>query len=157
MRASVRDLRAHVPSGQKRTNFSYSNVLTCQRRANFSPWRANVPKGLPSFQLRLPEGLRIFQLFSKELYFFTYLIYLYLICFIYLPTSGIRTVDPPPLPPRKTAPRLGLWFWSRLGLVLGLGGNQTIAPEENFPLVRVTVWVMLVLELGDNFPREQLS
>ena len=101
MRASVRDLRAHVPSCQKRTNFSYSNVLTCQRRANFSPWRANVPKGLPSFQLRLPEGLRIFQLFSKELYFFTYLIYLYLICFIYLPTSGIRTVDPPPPPPEE--------------------------------------------------------
>ena len=42
-------------------------------------------------------------------------------------------------PPRKTAPRLELGFESRLGLVLGLGGNQTIVPEENYPLVRVRV------------------
>ena len=34
-------------------------------------------------------------------------------------------------PPRKIAHRSGLGFGSRLGLVLGLGGNQTIAPEEN--------------------------
>ena len=45
-------------------------------------------------------------------------------------------------PPSKIAPQLGLGFWSRLGLVLGLGGsNQTIAPEENCTLVRVKVWV----------------
>ena len=38
-------------------------------------------------------------------------------------------------------PRLGLGFESRLGLVLGLGGHQTIAPEENCSLVRVKGWV----------------
>ena len=36
-------------------------------------------------------------------------------------------------------PRLGLGFGSRLELVLGLRGNQTIGLEENCPLVRVRV------------------
>ena len=36
-------------------------------------------------------------------------------------------------PPRKIITQLGLWFGSRLGLVLGLGVDQTIAPEENDP------------------------
>ena len=40
----------------------------------------------------------------------------------------------------ENCPRLGLGFGSRLGLVLGLQGNQTIA-EENSPLVRVWVRV----------------
>ena len=40
---------------------------------------------------------------------------------------------PPSPPPEENCPRLGLEFWSRLGLILGLGGNQTIAPEEKFP------------------------
>ena len=43
---------------------------------------------------------------------------------------GIRTI----------APRLGLGFESKLGLVLGFGGNQTIVPEENCPPVRVRGW-----------------
>ena len=52
---------------------------------------------------------------------------------------------------RKIAPRLGLGFGSRLGLVLGLGDNQANAPEENcFPRLG------LVLGLGGNFPRGQL-
>ena len=52
-------------------------------------------------------------------------------------------------PLRKIAPQLGLGFWSRLGLVLGLGwGNQTIAPEENSTLVRVKVWVKVSLGVG---------
>ena len=37
-----------------------------------------------------------------------------------------QTVAPPP--PSKIAPRLGLGFGWRLGLVLGLGDNQAIAP-----------------------------
>ena len=45
------------------------------------------------------------------------------------------------LPTRKIARRLRLEFSSRLGLVLGLGVNQTIAPKENRPPVRVRVWL----------------
>ena len=41
------------------------------------------------------------------------------------------------LPPRKIVPRLELGFQSRIGLVLGLGQNQAIAPEDNYPLVGV--------------------
>ena len=59
--------------------------------------------------------------------------------------------------PKKIAPRLGLGFRSRLGLVLGLGSNQIIAPEQNCPLVRVRVWVRISLRLGGNFPPGQLS
>ena len=46
-------------------------------------------------------------------------------------------------PPGKIASQLRLGFWSRLGLILGLGGetNQTIALEKNCILVRVKVWV----------------
>ena len=56
-------------------------------------------------------------------------------------------------PPRKIAPRLGLGFRSKLGLVLGLGGggNQTIAPEKNWPLVRVRVWVRVIFEVGRKY------
>ena len=32
-----------------------------------------------------------------------------------------------------------------------MGGNQTIAPEENSPLVRVRVELRLLLGLGSNF------
>ena len=52
------------------------------------------------------------------------------------------------LPPHeKIAPQLGLGFGSRLGLVLGLGGNQTSAPEENCPLLALGFWLGLVLRL----------
>ena len=40
-------------------------------------------------------------------------------------------------PQRKIAPWLGLGFGSRLGLVLGSGDNQTIAPEKKCNLFRV--------------------
>ena len=62
---------------------------------------------------------------------------------------GIRTIAPPP---RKVAPHLGLGFRSRLGLVLGLGGNQKIAPEKNWLLVRVRVWVRVSFKVGRQFP-----
>ena len=60
-------------------------------------------------------------------------------------------------PPRKNASRLGLGFWSRLRLVLGLrggrggGGDQTIFPEENCPAVRVRVWTRLSFGVGWQF------
>ena len=63
------------------------------------------------------------------------------------------------LPPKENCPpRLGLGFGSRLGLILGLGGNQTIAPEENYSPVRFRVWVRVSFGvggsdfLGRNFP-----
>ena len=61
------------------------------------------------------------------------------------------------LPPRKIAPWFGLGFGSRLGLVLGLGGNQVIVPKENCLTVRVRVWVRVSFEVGGNFPWGQLS
>ena len=77
------------------------------------------------------------------------------------------------LPPRKIVPRLELGFQSRIGLVLGLGQNQAIAPEDNYPLVRVRVWVRISFGVGGwvwclfvwggggggggNFPPGQLS
>ena len=42
-------------------------------------------------------------------------------------------------------------FGSRLGLVLGLGGNQTIAPEEICPPVRVKGWVRVSFGVGGQF------
>ena len=44
-------------------------------------------------------------------------------------------------PPLKISLQFRLGFGSRSGLVLGLGGNQTIAPEENCPPVKVRVWL----------------
>ena len=60
-------------------------------------------------------------------------------------------------PPRKNASRLGLGFWSRLRLVLGLRGGrgrgrkQTIVPEENSTSVRVMVWTRLSFGVGWQF------
>ena len=71
----------YVPTCQRANK--RANVLTCQRRANFSTWRpnvprrasiltwrANLPKGVPFFQLRLPNGVPIFKLFFKRIMFF---------------------------------------------------------------------------------------
>ena len=58
---------------------------------------------------------------------------------------------------RTSPPRLGLGFRSRSGLVLGLGGNQTIPPEENRPRLGLRFGLGLVLGLGGNFPRGKLS
>ena len=49
--------RANMPKAYQRLFFMYQrankrpNVPTCQRRANFSTWRINVPKGMSIFQL----------------------------------------------------------------------------------------------------------
>ena len=65
-----------------------------------------------------------------------------------------NSLRPPPLPPPgKIAHWLGLAFQSRSGLLLGLGDNQTIAPKQNFPLVRVKVWLRVNFGVGGNFPR----
>ena len=54
----------------------------------------------------------------------------------------------------KIAPELGLGFGPRWRLVLELGGNQTISPEENCPLrLGLGFGLGLVLGFGDNFPR----
>ena len=45
-----------------------NNVSTCQRRANFSIWRANVPKGVLIFRIYLSKGVAIFQLFFKRIF-----------------------------------------------------------------------------------------
>ena len=50
--------------------------------------------------------------------------------------------------PEENCPQLGLGFPSKSGLVLGLGGNQTIAPEKNCPLVRVRVWLRVSFGVG---------
>ena len=39
-------------------------------------------------------------------------------------------------------------FGSRSGLVLGLGGNQKIAPKENCSLVRVRAWFRFSFAVG---------
>ena len=54
-------------------------------------------------------------------------------------------------PPGKIAPRLVLGFVSRSGLVLMLGGNQTITPEENCRPVRVRVWVRVSFGVEGQF------
>ena len=51
-------------------------------------------------------------------------------------------------PPRKITPWLGLGFGSRLVSVLGLGGDQLIAPDENCLPVRVGVWIRVSFGVG---------
>ena len=54
-------------------------------------------------------------------------------------------------PRRKIVPWLGLEFVSRLGLVLGLGGNQTIATKTNWPPGIVRVWVRVSFVVWGQF------
>ena len=60
--------------------------------------------------------------------------------------------DSCPPPPEEYCPQLGLRFGPRWGLVLGLGGNQTIAPPENSPRLGLGFGLGLVLGLRGNFP-----
>ena len=61
-----------------------ANVWTYHRHANFSTWRANVPKRMSFSQLRLPEGVQIFRLFFKRFIFFIYLLNMFYIFCIFL-------------------------------------------------------------------------
>ena len=47
--------------------------------------------------------------------------------------------------------------WVKLRVSFRVGGNQTIAPEENCPQLGLGFGLGLVLGLGGNFPQEQLS
>ena len=60
------------------------------------------------------------------------------------------------LPLRKIAPRLGVGFGSKLGLVLGLGATRQL-PRGKLPPVRDNGWVRISFGVGGNFPRGQLS
>ena len=57
--------------------------------------------------------------------------------------------------PEENCPRLGLGFVSSFGLVLGFGATRQL------PLRKIATWLGLelglVLGLGANFPRGQLS
>ena len=66
---------------------------------------------------------------------------------------GIRTIAPR----GKLLPRLGLGFGSRSGLVLVLMGNQTIAPEENCPPVRVRICFRASFGVGGGIFLQQPS
>ena len=61
------------------------------------------------------------------------------------------TKYPDNCPPRKIAPRLGFGFGSRLGLVLGLSGNQTSVPRKIVPLLWLRVSVRVSFGLGAVF------
>ena len=52
------------------------------------------------------------------------------------------------LPPEKNCPLVRLEFGSRLGLVLGLGGNQTVTPWKIVHQLGLGVGLGLVLGLG---------
>ena len=55
------------------------------------------------------------------------------------------------MPLEESCPRLELGFESRSELVLGFGGNQTITPKENYPPVRVRVWLRVSFGVGGKF------
>ena len=67
-----------------------------------------------------------------------------------------KTIKPFPLESIRTIAPLGLGSGSRLGFALGLGGNQVIAPEENYPQVRLGFGLGLVLGLGRQFSSGKL-
>ena len=62
-------------------------------------------------------------------------------------------------PPRKNASRLGLGFWSRLRLVLGLRGEPDNCPRrkqslsQGYGLDQTQFWGWVAILLRDNCPR----
>ena len=60
-------------------------------------------------------------------------------------------------PPGKIAPRLVLGFVSRSGLVLILGGKQTITPRKIAAQLGLGFGLGLILGLRGNLPQWQLS
>ena len=126
-------LHANVPAclvRQKRSNFLYL-------RANVSTWFASVSRGMPTFQAFL---LTKCYMEISILYYYEQILH-YTWYYKRHEYDGIRTI----------VPRLALKFESRLGLVLGLEGNQKIAPDENWSPVRVSFG-----NSGGNLPRGQL-
>ena len=69
---------------------------------------------------------------------------------------GIQTVAPPPFL-RKITPWLGLGFWSRLGLVLGLGATRQLLWRKFALWLGSGFGLGLVFGVGGNFPCRQLS
>ena len=66
--------------------------------------------------------------------------------------NGIRTIVS-----RGKLPLLRVGIWVKVRLVLGLGGNQTIAHEKKWPRLGLEFRLGLILGLGGNFPRGHLS
>ena len=54
-------------------------------------------------------------------------------------------------------PRVRVGVCVKVRISFRVGGNQTIAPEDNCSPVRVRVWVRVSFGVGSNFPRVQLS
>ena len=71
--------------------------------------------------------------------------------------SNLKLPPPPPPPPPTTAPRIGLRFRSRLGLVLGFGeggwATRQLPRRKSVPWLGLRIGLGLVLVLGGNFPR----
>ena len=69
-------LRAHVRKCEKRANFPLLldnvpiNAPTCRRCANYSTWRANVPKVYQSFNFVCQKAYQFFNYFSKNFFNF---------------------------------------------------------------------------------------
>ena len=59
---------------------------------------------------------------------------------------------------KENCPAMKFWFGWRLGLALGLGGNQTIVPEENCPWLGFVLGLVLALGgaifVGGNYSRK---
>ena len=77
--------RAHVPMCHKRVNFSFlrANVPACQVVLIFKFGVPTCQKACHVFNFACQKVGQFFNYFSKELYFFIYLINLYLIYFTY--------------------------------------------------------------------------
>ena len=98
--ACQRGLRANVPARQCAKNVPTSHFyvptwqLTCQRakrRANFSTWRANVPRSVPIFQTCFLQNTKrnFYSLLLYKKFYIILISYSYISC-VYV--SYIKTV-----------------------------------------------------------------